>query len=40
MGNEETEGGMVQGLAAIAISVVFAGAVGLLILYFLPGTSF
>ena len=38
MANEETEGGMVQGLVAIAISAVFAGGIGLLILHFVPGT--
>tara|TARA_B100000131_G_C17759488_1_gene468593 strand:+ start:356 stop:478 length:123 start_codon:yes stop_codon:yes gene_type:complete len=40
MATGETEGGMVQGLLAIAISVVFAGGVGLLILHFLPSTPF
>ncbi len=40
MATGETEGGMVQGLLAIAISVVFAAGVGLLILHFIPSTPF
>ncbi len=40
MNNGEPDGGMVQALAAIAISVVFAGLVGFLVLHFLPNTPF
>ena len=40
MAEGETEGGMVQGLAAIAVSVVFAAVIGLLILHFIPNTPF
>jgi len=39
MKNEES-GGMVPGLLAIAISVVFAAGIGLIILHFLPSTPF
>ncbi len=39
MKNEES-GGMVPGLVAIAISVVFAAGIGFIILHFLPGTPF
>ncbi len=39
MANEEGSG-MVPGLAAIAISVVFAAGIGLIILHFLPSTPF
>ncbi len=39
MASEES-GGMVPGLAAIAISVVFAAAIGFLILHFFPDTPF
>ena len=40
MATGETEGGMVQGLLAIAISVIFAAIIGLVILHFVPGTPF
>ena len=40
MDNGETEGGMVQGLMAIGVSVVFAAGVGFLILHFMPNTPF
>ncbi len=36
----EEGGGMVPGLLAIAISVVFAVCVGLIVLHFLPNTPF
>ena len=36
----EEGGGMVPGLAAIAISVVFAAGIGFIILHFLPTTPF
>ncbi len=36
----EESGGMVPGLVAIAISVIFAAAIGFIILHFLPGTPF
>ncbi|AAQ00231.1 hypothetical protein EV11_1210 [Prochlorococcus sp. SS52] len=39
MANEES-GGMVPGLFAIGISVVFAAAIGFIILHFLPSTPF
>ncbi len=39
MKNEES-GGMVPGLIAIAISVVFAAGIGFIILHFLPTTPF
>ena len=39
MANEEG-GGMVPALAAIAISVIFAGGIGFLLLYLLPFKSF
>ncbi len=39
MANEEG-GGMVPGLAAIAISVVFASGIGLIVLHFIPNTPF
>ncbi len=39
MASEES-GGMVPGLVAIAISVVFAAGVGLLVLHFVPNTPF
>ncbi len=38
--SSEEGGGMVSGLAAIAISVVFAAGIGLAILHFLPSTPF
>ncbi len=38
--NSEEGGGMVNGLVAIAISIVFAAGIGLLILHFVPGTPF
>jgi len=34
----ENEGGMVLGLLSIAVSSVFAVAVGLIILHFIPNT--
>ena len=40
MNNDESKGGMVQALLAIGISVVFAAAVGFLILHFVPNTPF
>ncbi len=40
MAKGETEGGMVQGLLAIAVSVVFAALTGILILHFIPGNPF
>ena len=39
MVNEEG-GGMVPGLAAIAVSVVFAAGIGFIILHFVPSTPF
>ena len=36
----EEGGGMVPGLIAIAISVVFAAGTGFLVLHFLPNTPF
>ncbi len=36
----EESGGMVPGLVAIAISVVFAAIIGFIILHFVPGTPF
>ena len=36
----EESGGMVPGLVAIAISVVFAALVGFAILHFIPNTPF
>ena len=39
MANEEG-GGMVPGLAAIAVSVVFAAGIGFFILHFIPTTPF
>ncbi len=39
MANEEG-GGMVPGLAAIAISVIFAAGLGFIILHFIPNTPF
>jgi len=39
MGTEEG-GGMVPGLVAIAISVLFAAGIGFLILHFVPDTPF
>ncbi len=36
----EEGGGMVPGLVAIAISVVFAAGIGFAILHFIPGTPF
>ena len=34
------EGGMVSGLAVIAISIIFAAGLGFLVLHFVPGTPF
>ena len=39
MANEEGSG-MVPGLAAIAVSVVFAAGIGFIILHFIPTTPF
>ncbi|KGG12174.1 hypothetical protein EV05_1379 [Prochlorococcus sp. MIT 0601] len=39
MGSEEG-GGMVPGLLAIGISVLFAAGIGFLILHFIPNTPF
>ena len=36
----EESGGMVPGLIAIAISVIFAAGIGFIILHFLPSTPF
>ena len=36
----EEGGGMVPGLAAIAVSVVFAAGIGFIILHFIPTTPF
>ncbi|KGG15519.1 hypothetical protein EV06_1393 [Prochlorococcus sp. MIT 0602] len=36
----EEGGGMIPGLVAIAISVVFAAVIGFIILHFLPNTPF
>ena len=36
----EEGGGMVPGLVAIAVSVVFAAGIGFIILHFLPTTPF
>ena len=34
------EGGMASGLLIIAVSIVFAGGIGFLVLHFVPGTPF
>ncbi len=38
--NDEESSGMVAGLIAIAISVVFARGIGFIVLHFLPTTPF
>ena len=34
------EGGMISGLFAIAISLIFSAGIGFIILHFVPGTPF